>query len=236
MQGSFGISHQQALAQVTAQALQAAQAHGSSHLPAEQSPALPPPASSSVGTGTARPAAVATADGYNWRKYGQKKVKCSEFPRSYYKCTHPNCQVKKKVEKSLDGQVVEITYKGQHSHPLPSSGKRPRAGAAAAAAPPGGGGAPEGSSPPPSDPTEAEEGNLDGEDEPVGSGEASRSRSEGGQIVEQLSGLSDVEDMDEAEVRTGRGKDPRQDPKRRCPLPSPPPPKNPSFLVYINSA
>ncbi|CAA6662965.1 unnamed protein product [Spirodela intermedia] len=138
-------------------------------------------AGSAVGAGTARPAAVATADGYNWRKYGQKKVKCSEFPRSYYKCTHPNCQVKKKVEKSLDGQVVEITYKGQHNHPLPSSGKRPKGGGAAAAAPAGGGGwAPEGSSPPPSDPTEAEEGNFDGEDEPVGSGEASRSRSDGG--------------------------------------------------------
>lgn len=58
-------------------------------------------------------------DGYNWRKYGQKQVKGSDFPRSYYKCTHPACPVKKKVERSLDGQVTEIIYKGQHNHELP---------------------------------------------------------------------------------------------------------------------
>ncbi|XP_051144612.1 probable WRKY transcription factor 3 [Andrographis paniculata] len=63
-------------------------------------------------------------DGYNWRKYGQKQVKGSEFPRSYYKCTFPNCPVKKKVERSLDGQITEIIYKGQHNHHPPS--KRPR--------------------------------------------------------------------------------------------------------------
>ncbi|XP_048318991.2 probable WRKY transcription factor 3 [Ziziphus jujuba] len=63
-------------------------------------------------------------DGYNWRKYGQKQVKGSEFPRSYYKCTHPSCPVKKKVERSLDGQVTEIIYKGQHNHQRPPPNKR----------------------------------------------------------------------------------------------------------------
>nr|BAS69355.1 transcription factor [Nicotiana benthamiana] len=63
-------------------------------------------------------------DGYNWRKYGQKQVKGSEYPRSYYKCTHSNCPVKKKVERSLDGQVTEIIYKGQHNHQPPQSSKR----------------------------------------------------------------------------------------------------------------
>ncbi|KAM4110278.1 hypothetical protein ACB094_03G182900 [Castanea mollissima] len=58
-------------------------------------------------------------DGYNWRKYGQKQVKGSEFPRSYYKCTFSGCPVKKKVERSLDGQVTEIIYKGQHNHQPP---------------------------------------------------------------------------------------------------------------------
>ncbi|KAK4762576.1 hypothetical protein SAY86_008344 [Trapa natans] len=63
-------------------------------------------------------------DGYNWRKYGQKQVKGSEYPRSYYKCTNPNCQVKKKVERSHDGQITEIIYKGAHNHPKPQPPRR----------------------------------------------------------------------------------------------------------------
>ena len=67
-------------------------------------------------------------DGYNWRKYGQKQVKGSEYPRSYYKCTHPNCPVKKKVERSFDGQIAEIVYKGEHNHSKPQPPKRNSAG------------------------------------------------------------------------------------------------------------
>lgn len=64
-------------------------------------------------------------DGYKWRKYGQKQVKGSENPRSYYKCTYPNCPTKKKVERSLEnGQITEIVYKGTHNHPKPQSTKR----------------------------------------------------------------------------------------------------------------
>ncbi|KAG4955030.1 hypothetical protein AAZX31_14G185300 [Glycine max] len=63
-------------------------------------------------------------DGYNWRKYGQKQVKGSENPRSYYKCTYPNCPTKKKVERSLDGQITEIVYKGTHNHPKPQNTRR----------------------------------------------------------------------------------------------------------------
>ncbi|KAG6492230.1 probable WRKY transcription factor 26 [Zingiber officinale] len=63
-------------------------------------------------------------DGYNWRKYGQKQVKASDNPRSYYKCTYPNCPTKKKVERSLDGQITEIVYKGTHNHPKPQSTRR----------------------------------------------------------------------------------------------------------------
>ena len=48
-------------------------------------------------------------DGYNWRKYGQKKVKGSEFPRSYYKCTHPSCPVKRKVETTIDKSLKLCT-------------------------------------------------------------------------------------------------------------------------------
>lgn len=63
-------------------------------------------------------------DGYNWRKYGQKQVKGSENPRSYYKCTYPNCPTKKKVERSIEGQITEIVYKGTHNHPKPQSTRR----------------------------------------------------------------------------------------------------------------
>ncbi|KAL3585809.1 hypothetical protein D5086_012676 [Populus alba] len=63
-------------------------------------------------------------DGYKWRKYGQKQLKGSENPRSYYKCTYPNCTTKKKVESSLDGQITEIVYKGSHNHSKPQSTRR----------------------------------------------------------------------------------------------------------------
>ncbi|KAJ7963471.1 WRKY transcription factor [Quillaja saponaria] len=68
-------------------------------------------------------------DGYNWRKYGQKQVKGSEYPRSYYKCTHPNCQVKKKIERSHEGHVTEIIYKGSHNHSKPPPNRRSGTGA-----------------------------------------------------------------------------------------------------------
>ncbi|KAL5803980.1 hypothetical protein ACOSQ3_030780 [Xanthoceras sorbifolium] len=76
------------------------------------------------GSGTS----VTSDDGYNWRKYGQKHVKGSEFPRSYYKCTHPNCEVKKLFERSHDGQITEIIYKGTHDHPKPQPARRYSAG------------------------------------------------------------------------------------------------------------
>ena len=67
-------------------------------------------------------------DGYNWRKYGQKLVKGSEYPRSYYKCTHPNCEVKKLFERAPDGKIAEIIYKGTHDHPKPQLNRRLSAG------------------------------------------------------------------------------------------------------------
>ncbi|PHT45638.1 putative WRKY transcription factor 25 [Capsicum baccatum] len=72
-------------------------------------------------------------DGYNWRKYGQKQVKGSENPRSYYKCTYPNCPTKKKVERSLDGQITEIVYKGNHNHPKPQATRRSSSSTASSA-------------------------------------------------------------------------------------------------------
>ncbi|GMH31175.1 hypothetical protein Nepgr_033018 [Nepenthes gracilis] len=151
-QGPFGMSHQQALAHVTAQAVQA---HGFPSILAVSPPTslaqissitsemsvrqnalhslpnakveLKEPSQFSDYDQTSQHSSIVVDkpadDGYKWRKYGQKQVKGSEFPRSYYKCTQPGCPVKKKVECSLDGQVTEIIYKGQHNH-LPPSSKR----------------------------------------------------------------------------------------------------------------
>ncbi|KAH6806417.1 hypothetical protein C2S51_031248 [Perilla frutescens var. frutescens] len=153
LQSPFGMSHQQALAHVTAQAalsqsfmqMQAEFHHSSSggaaeavanhssstqaEAPTRQIKPSPPDLENSKNEWTevsqsGKNAAVVASDkpandGYNWRKYGQKHVKASECPRSYYKCTHPNCLVKKKVERALDGHISEITYKGQHNHDPP---------------------------------------------------------------------------------------------------------------------
>nr|AYD59715.1 WRKY transcription factor 56 [Ziziphus jujuba] len=61
-------------------------------------------------------------DGYRWRKYGQKTVKNSNFPRSYYRCTHRGCNVKKQIQRlSKDEEVVVTTYEGIHTHPIEKS-------------------------------------------------------------------------------------------------------------------
>lgn len=61
-------------------------------------------------------------DGYRWRKYGQKAVKNSPYPRSYYRCTTQKCNVKKRVERSFqDPSIVITTYEGQHNHHCPAT-------------------------------------------------------------------------------------------------------------------
>ncbi|XP_038683588.1 WRKY transcription factor 71-like isoform X2 [Tripterygium wilfordii] len=57
-------------------------------------------------------------DGYRWRKYGQKAVKISPYPR----CTSQKCKVKKRVERSFqDPSTVITTYEGQHNHHYPAT-------------------------------------------------------------------------------------------------------------------
>ncbi|KAL8486100.1 hypothetical protein ACS0TY_022995 [Phlomoides rotata] len=59
-------------------------------------------------------------DGYRWRKYGQKAVKNSPYPRSYYRCTSPACGVKKRVERSCENPLTVVTtYEGTHTHHCP---------------------------------------------------------------------------------------------------------------------
>ena len=59
-------------------------------------------------------------DGWRWRKYGQKHVRGSAHPRSYYKCTTLNCPMRKHCERSTsDSAVVVSTYEGTHDHGQP---------------------------------------------------------------------------------------------------------------------
>ncbi|CAH2033449.1 unnamed protein product, partial [Thlaspi arvense] len=61
-------------------------------------------------------------DGFRWRKYGQKVVKGNPNPRSYYKCTYTECNVKKHVERGADNvKLVVTTYDGIHEHAAPAA-------------------------------------------------------------------------------------------------------------------
>ncbi|KAM0998542.1 hypothetical protein ACFX13_008369 [Malus domestica] len=61
------------------------------------------------------------SDLWSWRKYGQKPIKGSPYPRGYYRCsTSKGCSAKKQVERSkTDASVLIITYTSSHNHPGP---------------------------------------------------------------------------------------------------------------------
>ncbi|KAF5175615.1 Wrky transcription factor protein [Thalictrum thalictroides] len=58
-------------------------------------------------------------DGFTWRKYGQKEILGSMFPRGYYRCTHKifyGCDAKKQVQRlDEDPNTFEVTYYGNHT-------------------------------------------------------------------------------------------------------------------------
>lgn len=69
------------------------------------------------------PAMPPSEDGYRWRKYGQKIIKGAAFPRSYYRCTAPNCPARKHVEGD-PRDPGSIAYEGTHNHEPPTGSIR----------------------------------------------------------------------------------------------------------------
>ncbi|XP_073028650.1 WRKY transcription factor 22-like [Primulina eburnea] len=68
------------------------------------------------------PAESLSSDMWSWRKYGQKPIKGSPYPRGYYKCsTSKGCMARKQVErnKSNPGMFI-VTYTAEHNHPIPT--------------------------------------------------------------------------------------------------------------------
>ncbi|XP_042010689.1 probable WRKY transcription factor 65 [Salvia splendens] len=63
------------------------------------------------------------ADSWAWRKYGQKPIKGSPYPRGYYRCSSSKgCPARKQVERSrLDPKMLHVTYYCEHNHNWPVS-------------------------------------------------------------------------------------------------------------------
>lgn len=61
------------------------------------------------------------SDSWSWRKYGQKPIKGSPYPRGYYRCsTAKGCSAKKQVERCrTDASMFVITYSSTHNHADP---------------------------------------------------------------------------------------------------------------------
>nr|USN24508.1 WRKY transcription factor [Panax notoginseng] len=69
------------------------------------------------------PAEGLSSDMWSWRKYGQKPIKGSPYPRSYYRCsTSKSCLARKKVERNRsDPNMFIVTYSQEHNHPVPTN-------------------------------------------------------------------------------------------------------------------
>uniref|UniRef100_A0A0E0F110 WRKY domain-containing protein n=1 Tax=Oryza meridionalis TaxID=40149 RepID=A0A0E0F110_9ORYZ len=65
---------------------------------------------------------VVPSDLWAWRKYGQKPIKGSPYPRGYYRCSSSKgCSARKQVERSrADPTMLVVTYTSDHNHPWPT--------------------------------------------------------------------------------------------------------------------
>ncbi|PHU09672.1 putative WRKY transcription factor 27 [Capsicum chinense] len=68
------------------------------------------------------PAEGLSSDMWSWRKYGQKPIKGSPYPRGYYRCsTSKGCLARKQVERNRsDPNMFIVTYTAEHNHPMPT--------------------------------------------------------------------------------------------------------------------
>ncbi|XP_052194488.1 WRKY transcription factor 22 [Diospyros lotus] len=68
------------------------------------------------------PAEGLSSDMWSWRKYGQKPIKGSPYPRGYYRCsTSKGCLARKQVERNRsDPGMFIVTYTAEHNHPMPT--------------------------------------------------------------------------------------------------------------------
>ncbi|XP_076906799.1 WRKY transcription factor 22-like [Bidens hawaiensis] len=68
------------------------------------------------------PADKVSSDAWCWRKYGQKPIKGSPYPRGYYKCsTLKECLARKQMERNKsDPNMFTVTYTGEHNHQAPT--------------------------------------------------------------------------------------------------------------------
>ncbi|RZC82580.1 hypothetical protein C5167_045362 [Papaver somniferum] len=72
-------------------------------------------------TANAREELTATPfdDGHSWRKYGQKDILNSGFPRGYFRCTHRDqgCEALKQVQRTGEEEpaMSRVTYIGEHT-------------------------------------------------------------------------------------------------------------------------
>ncbi|KAJ1296068.1 hypothetical protein BS78_01G270900 [Paspalum vaginatum] len=85
---------------------------------------IPAPVAAPPGVG-GRPSTsgeVVPSDLWAWRKYGQKPIKGSPYPRGYYRCSSSKgCSARKQVERSrTDPSMLVITYTSDHNHPWPT--------------------------------------------------------------------------------------------------------------------
>ncbi|CAM0952825.1 unnamed protein product [Alopecurus aequalis] len=58
-------------------------------------------------------------DGFSWRKYGQKDILGSKYPRGYYRCTYRKsrgCAATKQVQRTdIDPLLFDVVYHGEHT-------------------------------------------------------------------------------------------------------------------------